>query len=82
MSIEHSPVRDAKAGGLAMVETPRVRITPDGRMTRAHAAVYLGVKKKTLEMWAIQGRGPRFIKIGGRVFYRLDELDRFISASE
>ena len=53
----------------------RVRVLPDGRMTREHAAMYLGLKVKTLAMWAIQGKGPRPIRIGGRVFYRQSDLD-------
>lgn len=42
------------------------------------AAAYLGIKKNTLEIWRVQGRGPQFVKIGRRVFYRLQDLDRFI----
>jgi hypothetical protein len=56
----------------------RVRVVPDGRMSREHAALYLGVKPKTLAMWALHGRGPRSLKVGGRVFYLRGDLDAFI----
>ena len=56
----------------------RVRILPDGRLTRRDAAIYLGVAAKTLAMWALNGKGPRSVKVGGRRFYFKDELDRFI----
>lgn len=56
----------------------RVRVMPDGRMTRQDAARYLGRAPKTLAMWAIDRTGPRFIKVGGRVFYYQAELDNFI----
>ena len=30
---------------------------------------------RTLEGWRRQGKGPRYLKIGGRVVYRLDEIE-------
>ena len=60
------------------IETLRVRILPDGRLTRRDAATYLGVAAKTLTMWALDGKGPRSVKVGGRRFYFKEELDRFI----
>ncbi len=60
------------------VETPRVRVLPDGRMTREDAATYLGVKPKTLAMWAMVGKGPRNVLVGGRRFYFQADLDAFI----
>ncbi len=62
----------------AQAEVVRVRILPDGRLSRGDAARYLGLKSKTLSMWSMQGRGPRPIKVGGRVFYYRHSLDRFI----
>ncbi len=61
------------------VETTRVRILPDGRLSRRDAASYLGLAEKTLAMWALNGKGPRQVKVGGRVFYFKDDLDAFIS---
>jgi helix-turn-helix protein len=60
------------------VESVRCRVLPDGRMDRENAAAYLGVKPKTLSMWALTGRGPEFVKVGGRVFYYRAVLDDFI----
>jgi hypothetical protein len=60
------------------VEQVRVRVLPDGRMTREDAARYLGHAVKTLAMWQLQGKGPRSVKVGGRVFYYRDDLDAFI----
>ena len=60
------------------IENVRVRVLPDGRMTRDHAAIYLGLKPKTLAMWAVMRKGPRSHKVGGRRFYFKDELDEFI----
>ncbi len=60
------------------VDQVRVRVLPDGRMTRDDAARYLGHQPKTLAMWQLQGKGPRSVKVGGRVFYYRADLDRFI----
>ncbi len=35
------------------------------------------VSPRTLEQWRWQGRGPRFLKIGGRVVYRLADVEAF-----
>ena len=32
------------------------------------------ISPRTLEQWRWQGRGPRYLKIGGRVVYALDDL--------
>lgn len=56
----------------------RVRILPDGRLPRRDAAKYVGVASKTLAMWALSGKGPRSVKVGGRIFYYQSDLDAFI----
>lgn len=35
------------------------------------------ISPRTLEQWRWQGRGPRFLKIGGRVVYRLRDIEAF-----
>lgn len=48
-------------------------------LTRQEAAEYLGVKPQTLAVWASVGRyGLRFVKVGRRVRYRKEDLDRFL----
>lgn len=39
------------------------------------------ISPRTLEQWRWQGRGPRFLKIGGRVVYRICDVEAFESAS-
>lgn len=64
---------------LGGVERTLVRMTPDERMTRSDAAKFIGVGSRTLANWKSKGRGPRQTKIGGRVFYRLTDLEVFIA---
>jgi len=46
---------------------PRYLRTPE-------AARFLGLSGRTLEKHRIYGTGPRYSKLGGRVVYRLDDL--------
>lgn len=61
------------------VDQVRVRVLPDGRMTRRDAAKYLGLKEKTLAMWFVAGKGPPVVRVGGRCFYRQSDLDEFVA---
>jgi len=36
---------------------------------------------RTLEQWRWQGRGPKYLKIGGRVIYRLADVEAFEATS-
>ena len=38
------------------------------------------ISPRTLEQWRWQGRGPRYLKIGGRVIYPLSEVEAFEAA--
>ena len=51
------------------------------RLNTIEAAAYLGgLKPGTLEVWRSLGRGPRYLKIGRRVFYETRDLDNFASS--
>ena len=90
MSIEHSPTRNARAGighnsqageeGNSAIEHVRVRVLPDGRLTRRDAAAYLGVAEKTMAMWQLAGKGPKSVLVGGRRFHFISDLDAFIQS--
>ena len=57
---------------------PRYLCTPE-------AARFVGLSIRTLEKHRIYGTGPRYSKLGGRVVYRLEDLqawvDRGVKAS-
>lgn len=51
----------------------------DCLMTRKEAADYLGVKSRTLEIWASTGRHCiPYVRIGREVRYRRADLDRLV----
>ena len=35
------------------------------------------MSERTLERWRWLGQGPRFMKLGGRVIYRLEDIEAF-----
>ena len=69
---------DGEDSGLEAVDRVRVRVLPDGRLTREDAARYLGHAAKTLAMWQLHGKGPRSILVGGKRFYFKSDLDAFV----
>ena len=61
------------------VESIEIIMFPDGRLDTKNAAMYLGLKEKTLAMMRGSGTGPKFIK-RGRVFYFKEDLDSWLNA--
>lgn len=49
-------------------------------LTTRQAAKYLGLSMSTLNKWRCYGFGPKYLKLGRAVRYRLDELDRYLEA--
>ncbi len=44
------------------------------------AAKLIGLAPNTLEIWRLRGCGPRFVKFGRAVRYRLADLETYIEA--
>lgn len=49
-------------------------------LTTDEAAQYLGLAPGTLQNWRGAGRGPPFIRLGGRIVYDPAHLDRWLRA--
>ena len=39
------------------------------------------ISERTLEQWRWQGKGPRFLKVGARVIYRLADIEAYEAAN-
>jgi predicted site-specific integrase-resolvase len=50
--------------------------------TTEEAARFLRLQKQTLEAWRLRGTGPAFVKLGRRVVYRREALERFMAEQE
>lgn len=35
------------------------------------------IKIRTLSQWRWNGRGPQFLKLGGRILYRIQDIEAF-----
>lgn len=46
-------------------------------LTPRQAANYLGKTPEILKQWRFKGRGPAYVKRGGRIFYPKADLDAF-----
>jgi predicted site-specific integrase-resolvase len=49
-------------------------------LNQARLADRWQISPRTLERWRWKGEGPAFVKIGGRVVYRLDDILAFETA--
>jgi excisionase family DNA binding protein len=47
-------------------------------LNRREAAELLGLTVGTLAVWAFQGRGPAFVKVGRSVRYRVGDIEAFV----
>lgn len=46
-------------------------------LNQVEVAKRWGFSPRTLENWRCRGEGPRFLKIGGKVVYRLQDVEAF-----
>lgn len=62
---------------MSSIEQVKIRVLPDGRVSRSDAALYLGLREKTLRQWALDGKNLEVLKVGGRCFYLFCDLQAF-----
>ena len=49
-------------------------------LTQSEVARRWCLSPRTLERWRWLGRGPRYLKIGGRVAYRVEDVEAYEAA--
>ena len=49
--------------------------------TTEEAAALIRVAPKTLENWRVLGKGPKFIKAGGRVLYSASDVLEYLNSN-
>ena len=50
-------------------------------LSQIELAARWNISHRTLERWRWTGEGPKFIKLGGRVIYRLEDVEAFEEAA-
>ena len=69
---------DAQGVCISAVEIARKETEMfDTRLTQIELAARWRISHRTLEYWRSLGDGPRFIKIGRRVVYRMEDVVAF-----
>lgn len=63
-------------------EPPATIERPVRPLDTRQAALYLGLSWNTLNSWRYRGDGPRYLKLGAAVRYRVEDLDAFLMNSE
>lgn len=48
--------------------------------TRDLAARLYPASPRTIDRWRTEGRGPRYLKVGRRVYYRLRDVEAWLDA--
>ena len=48
--------------------------------TKAAGEYMAGTQPQTMRVWRIQGRGPKYAKIGNRILYDTRDLDEFLES--
>jgi predicted site-specific integrase-resolvase len=55
------------------------RPVEDKLLTDKEAPDVVGVKRKTLQEWRRLGKGPIFVRVSNRIFYRYGDLLAFLA---
>lgn len=50
---------------------------PGGAMDQHELAEHWGIPVRTLAAWRYQGKGPRYMKLGGAVRYRREDIEAY-----
>jgi predicted DNA-binding transcriptional regulator AlpA len=58
-----------------------MEVTVTELMTQHELASLLDIGTATLANWRSAGKGPRYVKLGGKVKYRKIDVDAFINGS-
>jgi predicted DNA-binding transcriptional regulator AlpA len=49
-----------------------------GLVSELQFAAMMGVTDYTLQVWRVKGTGPKFVKLGRSIFYRLKHIDEWM----
>jgi predicted DNA-binding transcriptional regulator AlpA len=59
-----------------------VKTRQQALLSAADLSELLGVEAKTLANWRCQGKGPRSIKVGRLVRYRMSDVEQWLASRE
>ena len=71
------PKRDHLSDNIPAVGGPGSQQTDVRHLDQTAVARRLGLSERTLEKWRWLRHGPRFMKVGGRVRYRVVDVEEY-----
>ena len=48
-------------------------------LTPVQLSEWIHIRPQTLASWRLQGKGPPFLKMGSRVFYDSEEIEKWLA---
>jgi hypothetical protein len=75
MQISSAPIRQSTAAAVSV--SPESTAVPKTRLAQLDLSERWGISPKTLERWRVLGIGPCFLKLGGKVVYRLEDVEAY-----
>ena len=76
---QHHDLRANKPHTIGEIETPNEPITLQRKLSTDAAANYTGLARSTLEKLRVFGGGPNYLKIGRRVLYDVQDVERWLT---
>jgi Helix-turn-helix domain len=77
-----SRTRRSEAGSKEQVVLPGAQHTsPVRHLHQIELARRWNISPRTLENWRWLGQGPAYLKVGGRVLYRIEDVETFEAAN-
>ena len=72
----------ARRARMAQRNKTRAASVSELLMDEGAAAAALLLSVRTLQRWRVEGRGPKYVKLGKRVFYTRTALEAVVAAGE
>jgi hypothetical protein len=63
-----------------MRDSPALAVGEAHHLNQIHLARRWSMSPRTLERWRYEKKGPQYLKVGGRVLYRLEDIEAFEAA--
>ena len=63
-----------------LAPTAVTTVDPDELVDAAETARILRLREQTLAVWRLEKRGPRYLKIGRRVYYRRADISTWLAS--
>ena len=81
MSVSTSAPADRGGNKPSSLELRALPPSDDTLIRASDMPSYVGIARQTLARWRHEGSGPRFVKLGGLIFYRAGDVRAWIAAS-